>query len=137
MMKKVLLCAVLALTAWVTVCGQEFESQVITDKPDCSFSFAVFADPHISIENEKSAADLRNVVNDVNNNPGIAFVVVVGDVSDKGDYESLMHAKNILNGLNCRYYVIPGNHDMRWSMSGGCSATTSSGCNSTGICSLG
>ena len=119
MMKKVLLSAVLALTAWVAVCGQEFESQVITDKPACSFSFAVFADPHISIENEKSAADLRSVVNDVNNNPGIAFVVVVGDVSDKGDYESLMHAKNILNGLNCRYYVIPGNHDMRWSMTGG------------------
>ena len=118
-MRKGLLCAVALLMAWVTAAGQEFESRIIVDKQDCSFSFAVFADPHISIEKEQNSEDLRNVVADVNNNPGIAFVVVVGDVSDKGDYESLMHAKNILDNLKCRYYVIPGNHDTRWSMSGG------------------
>jgi outer membrane protein assembly factor BamB/calcineurin-like phosphoesterase family protein len=92
--------------------------EVTTSRPDCAFSFAVFADTHISMDNEQNTEDLRNAVADVNMDPSIAFVIVIGDVSFKADYESLKLAKSILDKLNCRYLVVPGNHDTRWSESG-------------------
>jgi outer membrane protein assembly factor BamB/predicted phosphohydrolase len=83
-----------------------------------AFSFAQFTDVHISRSNENNTIDLRRAVEDVNLQEHIAFVLVTGDIAETGDYASLMVAKRELDKLNCPYYIIPGNHDTKWSESG-------------------
>lgn len=83
-----------------------------------TFSFAQFTDVHISQSNENNTEDLRRAVEDVNTQEHIAFVLVSGDIAETGDYVSLMVAKRELDKLNCPYYIVPGNHDTKWSESG-------------------
>ncbi len=83
-----------------------------------AFSFAQFTDVHISRSNEKNTEDLQRAVEDVNAQEHIAFVLVSGDIAETGDYKSLMVAKRELDKLNCPYYIVPGNHDTKWSESG-------------------
>ncbi|MCK7541227.1 MAG: metallophosphoesterase [Marinilabiliales bacterium] len=51
--------------------------------------------------------------------PGLSFVLVTGDVTDMGLYANFRAAKDILDGLDVPYHIIPGNHDTKWSESGG------------------
>ena len=88
------------------------------DVHNISFSFAQFTDVHISQSNENNTEDLRRAVEDVNMQEHIAFVLVSGDIAETGDYKSLMVAKRELDMLNCPYYIVPGNHDTKWSESG-------------------
>ena len=83
-----------------------------------AFSFAQFTDVHISQSNENNTIDLQRAVEDVNTQEHIAFVLVSGDIAETGDYKSLMKAKRELDKLNCPYYIVPGNHDTKWSESG-------------------
>lgn len=83
-----------------------------------TFSFAQFTDVHISRSNENNTIDLQRAVEDVNTQEHIAFVLVSGDIAETGDYASLMVAKRELDKLNCPYYIVPGNHDTKWSESG-------------------
>lgn len=83
-----------------------------------TFSFAQFSDVHISRGNENNTIDLQRAVEDVNTQEHIAFVLVAGDIAETGDYASLMVAKRELDKLNCPYYIVPGNHDTKWSESG-------------------
>ena len=83
-----------------------------------TFSFAQFTDVHISQSNENNTIDLQRAVEDVNTQEHIAFVLVSGDIAETGDYKSLMVAKRELDKLNCPYYIVPGNHDTKWSESG-------------------
>lgn len=82
------------------------------------FSFAQFSDLHISPNNQIHCDDLIAAVDDVNENSNIAFVIVSGDISETGDYQSLITAKKILDKLKCPYYIVPGNHDTKWTESG-------------------
>ena len=83
-----------------------------------SFKFALLSDTHIQ-ENSPANDELTQVIDDVNNNPDIEFVLVSGDITEINTGKNLMHAKEILDGLNKPYYIIPGNHDTKWSGSGG------------------
>ena len=83
-----------------------------------AFSFAQFTDVHISQSNENNTEDLQMAVEDVNRQEHIAFVLVSGDIAETGDYASLVVAKRELDKLNCPYYIVPGNHDTKWSESG-------------------
>ena len=83
-----------------------------------TFSFAQLTDIHISITNSQNTEDLANAVNDINKQGHIAFVIVSGDIAETGDYKSLNLAKKELDKLNCPYFIIPGNHDTKWSESG-------------------
>ena len=87
-------------------------------KESSSFKFALFSDTHI-IENSNAIEDLQAVVSDVNNNPEIKFVLVSGDITEINTGGNLKIAKQILDGLNKPYYIIPGNHDTKWSGSAG------------------
>ena len=80
------------------------------------FKYGWISDTHIGSPGAK--ANLENVINDINNRKDIAFVVVTGDISEKGMDEELETAKSILDSLIVPYYVIPGNHDTKWSESG-------------------
>jgi len=83
-----------------------------------SFKFALFSDTHI-IENSTAIEDLQQVVNDANQNSEIEFVLVSGDITEINTGRNLEIAKDILDNLNKPYYIIPGNHDTKWSGSGG------------------
>jgi len=79
--------------------------------------FAWLSDTHVG--SDRGETDLRASVADINTLPGISFVLVTGDVTDMGSYENLSLAKRVLDGLTVPYYIIPGNHDTKWSGSGG------------------
>ena len=55
---------------------------------------------------------LMRIVESINNNPQIKFVVVLGDISDTAEYSEFLKAREILNGLKVPYIPILGNHDV-------------------------
>jgi outer membrane protein assembly factor BamB len=79
--------------------------------------FAWLTDTHVGTST--GAEDLSIVVHDINNNDSISFVIVSGDVSELDVGQNLHLAKSILDSLNFPYYIIPGNHDLKWTSSGG------------------
>ena len=79
--------------------------------------FAWLTDTHVG--SDRGADDLRAAVADINSAKGLSFVVVTGDVTEMGSFEELRLAKDILDGLRRPYHIIPGNHDTKWSESGG------------------
>ncbi|WP_099369485.1 PQQ-binding-like beta-propeller repeat protein [Sphingobacterium sp. 1.A.5] len=81
-----------------------------------NFKFAQVTDTHVG--GATGADDLRRTVLDLNQQQGIDFVILSGDVTEFGSDEELALAKQILDSLNLPLYVIPGNHDSNWSESG-------------------
>lgn len=81
-----------------------------------TFKFAQVTDTHVG--GATGADDLRRTVLDLNQQQGIDFVILSGDVTEFGSDEELALAKQILDSLNLPLYVIPGNHDSNWSESG-------------------
>jgi outer membrane protein assembly factor BamB len=79
--------------------------------------FAWLTDTHVG--SDRGADDLRASVADINRQSKIGFVLVSGDVTEMGSYAEMRLAKDILDGLRIPYHIIPGNHDTRWSESGG------------------
>jgi len=100
---KVLVCFVLLLLIVKIGSGQ-------------SFKFGFLSDTHIG--NATSAEDLRRTVKDLNALHDLKFVVITGDITEFGAYQELKLAKQILDSLNIKWYIIPGNHDSNWSESG-------------------
>lgn len=84
--------------------------------PAPQFRFAWLSDTHVGSPN--AAADLEAAVRDINDRQNIAFVLVSGDVTEMGSDAELAEAKNILERLTKPFYIIPGNHDTKWSESG-------------------
>ncbi len=80
------------------------------------FSFALVTDTHIG--GEGADEDLRRTVDDINATDSLAFVILSGDVTEFGSDTELRRAKEILDGLDKPWYIIPGNHDTKWSESG-------------------
>jgi outer membrane protein assembly factor BamB len=79
--------------------------------------FAWLSDAHVG--SDRGADDLRIAVGDINAMDGLSFVLVTGDVTEMGTFENFSLAKDILGGLKVPYHIIPGNHDTKWSESGG------------------
>ena len=94
-------------------------SQLTANSQFKSFRFAFLSDTHIGSPNGSAEEDLRRTVRDINVMKDIAFVVLTGDITELGTNEELKLAKQILDSLNVRWYIIPGNHDSGWSESGG------------------
>ncbi|MDP4237882.1 MAG: metallophosphoesterase [Bacteroidota bacterium] len=78
------------------------------------FRFALITDLHISPADRQSSEDLQNTVIDVNASSGIDFVIIAGDITNRGDLVSFNMAKQMLQKLHMPYYIIPGNHDVKW-----------------------
>lgn len=81
------------------------------------FKFAHISDTHIG-SSATAAEDLERTVRDINAQPDIAFVIHSGDVTEFGSDLELREAKSILSQLNKPLYIVPGNHDTKWSESG-------------------
>ncbi len=83
------------------------------------FRFAFISDTHIGSPNGSAEEDLRRTIRDINGQEDIAFVVLTGDITEMGTNEELKLARQILDSLGLKWYIIPGNHDTGWSESGG------------------
>ncbi|MBV8253571.1 MAG: PQQ-binding-like beta-propeller repeat protein [Chitinophaga sp.] len=81
------------------------------------FKFAEVSDTHVGGDN--ALEDLQRTVADINQQPDLAFVIISGDITEFGSDAELQLAKSILDKLNKPWYIIPGNHDTKWSESGG------------------
>ncbi|PUV23403.1 PQQ-binding-like beta-propeller repeat protein [Sphingobacterium athyrii] len=81
-----------------------------------SFKFAHVTDTHVG--GATGAEDLRRTVKDLNTLKDIDFVILSGDITEFGADQELKLAKRILDSLQLRWYVIPGNHDGNWSENG-------------------
>ncbi len=81
-----------------------------------NYKYAWLTDIHIGAPNADT--DLRLIVDHINKNEDLQFVIATGDISEKGRNSELELAKQILDGLKTKYYIIPGNHDTKWSESG-------------------
>ena len=79
--------------------------------------FAWLTDTHVG--GSTGAVDLSIVVHDINGNDSVSFVIVSGDITELDVGENLPLAKAILDSLKVPYYIIPGNHDLKWSSSAG------------------
>lgn len=85
------------------------------------FRFAFLSDTHISTADANPVEDLRRTIRDINKMNDIDFVVITGDITELGTNEELPRAKQLFDSLRVTYYIIPGNHDVGWSESGGMS----------------
>lgn len=91
--------------------GQEGNNKV-----DYPLNFAVVTDTHIG--KNKTSEGLREIVNSINTDSNIEFVLHAGDISDFGTDDELEEAKFLLDKLTVPYLIVPGNHDTGWSSSG-------------------
>jgi outer membrane protein assembly factor BamB/Icc-related predicted phosphoesterase len=82
------------------------------------FKFALVTDIHINPDSHTSVEDLQKTVRQINNTDSLDFVLVTGDITEYGDRASLLIAKENLDKLKIKYYIIPGNHETTWSESG-------------------
>jgi len=105
MRKHILLTALLILLSVFNIDGQSGR-----------FSFALVTDTHIG--GTGADEDLIRTVSDINSIDSVAFVIVSGDVTEFGSDAELSRAKEILDALSKPWYIIPGNHDTKWSESG-------------------
>ncbi len=103
----------LLLILWMLIFSDAASAQI---KP---FRFAFLSDTHIGSPNGNADEDLRRTVNDINNSNDIDFVVITGDITELGTNEELPRAKRLFDSLKVKYYIIPGNHDVGWSETGG------------------
>lgn len=75
-------------------------------------TFALLTDMHIDIQKTSPSEDLTLAIDEINSTNEIDFIVVTGDVTDKGDSLSLVEAKRLLDKLKRPYYISFGNHDV-------------------------
>lgn len=107
MNKKRKNCILLLLIAYTAIHAQVREQ----------FHFALITDLHIDTQTT-AVEDLKRTVNQLNKTTNIDFVLIAGDITETGDRASLLHAKEILDQLRVKYYIVPGNHETKWSESG-------------------
>lgn len=79
--------------------------------------FIQLTDLHVSVGNENDFL-LQDIVKEINNSD-FEFVVVTGDLTNRGADDELTQVHSILSNLKKPYYVISGNHETNWSESAG------------------
>ncbi|WP_347053296.1 PQQ-binding-like beta-propeller repeat protein [Flavobacterium olei] len=79
--------------------------------------FVQLTDLHVSVGNENDFL-LQDIVKEINNSD-FEFVVVTGDLTNRGADDELKQVHSILSNLKKPYYVISGNHETNWSESAG------------------
>ncbi len=80
------------------------------------YKWAWITDIHIGYTGADSLLD--SVVTVINSMDDVAFTIATGDIAEKGRNSELETAAKILSKLEKPYYIIPGNHDTKWSESG-------------------
>ena len=91
---------------------------VITGSLAANFKFAFLTDIHITAGNPVPYNDLARSVEQINQTAGIEFAIISGDITNIGDRRSMEVVKSLLDKLTVKYYIVPGNHETKWSESG-------------------
>jgi outer membrane protein assembly factor BamB/predicted MPP superfamily phosphohydrolase len=79
--------------------------------------FIQLTDLHVSVGNDNDFL-LQNIVKEINNSD-FEFVIVTGDLTNRGADDELNEVYKILSTLKKPYYVVSGNHETNWSESAG------------------
>ncbi|MFH6999728.1 PQQ-binding-like beta-propeller repeat protein [Flavobacterium sp. FlaQc-57] len=82
-----------------------------------NLKFVQLTDLHVSVGNENDFL-LQSIIKEINNSEN-EFVVVTGDLTNRGADDELEQVHSILSQLKIPYYVISGNHETNWSESAG------------------
>lgn len=82
-----------------------------------NIKFVQLTDLHVSVGNENDFL-LQDMVKEINNSDH-EFVVVTGDLTNRGADDELKQVYSILANLKIPYYVVSGNHETTWSESAG------------------
>lgn len=110
----------LALCPVWYACSEKPEPAPEPENPasqDGPLQIAFVTDTHYG----RSAADntgIGTIIDDINAQGPFDFVIVGGDLTHYGTDAQLQGVKALLDKLKWPYYVVPGNHDCRWSESG-------------------
>lgn len=100
----------------LTLCSFCYSGPAIIPVQNDEYRFAWLTDTHIG--SSGADEDLRKVVKHINQDPDLKFTIISGDVTELDVGNNLALAKEILDELNNPYFIIPGNHDTKWSASG-------------------
>ena len=92
-------------------------SGVVTSAQGTRVRFAFLTDLHYATDSP-AVSDLRTCIRDLNTRNDLDFVLVGGDLTEFGSDEEIFGVKKMLDSLRCKYYVVAGNHDSKWSESG-------------------
>lgn len=98
-MKKFLLLICLILITCTSVHSEQLKFIQVTDA-------------HFDSSNEYSIKVLKSMVNDINNQNNISFVVFTGDNINRALEYDLKYFLNIVSSLKVPYYIVLGNHDV-------------------------
>ena len=79
--------------------------------------FAYITDTHYG-HSVATNADMVRVVEDINSQDSLEFVLMGGDLTHHGKDAEIVKAKEILDKLRIPYWLVSGNHDTKWSESG-------------------
>lgn len=71
----------------------------------------LFGDKNTKINSANSYANFKNILNSFSLIQKPDLIVVSGDLSQDCTFESYQHLANLLNKINIKYYLLPGNHD--------------------------
>ncbi|MTH16381.1 PQQ-binding-like beta-propeller repeat protein [Flavobacterium sp. LC2016-01] len=82
-----------------------------------NIKFVQLTDLHVSVGNDNDFL-LQNIVKEINNSD-FEFVVVTGDLTNRGADDELKQVHAILSKLKIPFYVVSGNHETNWSESAG------------------
>ena len=80
--------------------------------------FAIISDLHLDVQGKNgmkmsaiSELCLQKTVQDLNEEKGLSFVFVLGDLLQDGEVENVKVVRSLLNQLHVPYFVVSGNHD--------------------------
>lgn len=79
--------------------------------------FAWITDTHIGYDS--ADVELKRIVKQINSIKDVDFILATGDITEKSRNSEFDKAKQILDNLEKPLLIIPGNHDTKWSNSGG------------------
>lgn len=101
-MKKAVFLSILIFSVWIKAQNS---------------NFVLLSD--INYDGKKSEARLDSLINAININEELNFVVVAGNLTSNGSANNVNEAYTALQNFNVPFYVIPGPNDYMWSDNGG------------------
>lgn len=87
------------------------------NEPNTKIKFVQLTDLHVSVGNDNDFL-LQKIVTEINNSDN-EFVVITGDLTNRGANDELEQVHATLEKLIKPYHVISGNHETNWSESAG------------------
>lgn len=107
---------VFSTLAGLSGCARIEQSRLGQLAPDFKFGgdgvvhFAALGDLHL--RDSRDIGIVGRAVNQINNDPEIDFVAVLGDLTDHGTLQEMNLARQALERLEKPYFCVPGEHDV-------------------------